>query len=186
MEIVKEYMTMLTDAEVQEFCDFKVDYFYEVVNHEEALENQNFVSDVGEDETTLFCCNSISIEDENILHNDILQEILAIELLNDSLVLEQGTLCNAEESIGMRIDDNFITFAEGQYKELMAESPMKIENHSYFEFDNCDGNYVLYMNEESYANDMLIEYEGIYIFLGRLLDEPNNMEERIIFDDNER
>ena len=40
---------MLTDAEVQEFCDFKVDYFYESVNHEEALENRSFVCVVGED-----------------------------------------------------------------------------------------------------------------------------------------
>ena len=64
---------MLTDGEVQEFCDFKVDYFYESVNHEEVLENQNFVSDVGEDETTSFCCKCISIEDERILHNDMLQ-----------------------------------------------------------------------------------------------------------------
>jgi len=33
---------------------------------------------------------------------------------------------------------------------------------------------------------MLIEYEGICIFLGRLLDEPDNIEERIIFNDNWR
>ena len=37
IEIVKEYMMMLTDAEVQEFYDFKVDYFYEFINHEEDL-----------------------------------------------------------------------------------------------------------------------------------------------------
>ena len=47
VENVKEYMMMLTYIEVQEFCDFKEDYFYESINHEEALENQNFVSDVG-------------------------------------------------------------------------------------------------------------------------------------------
>ena len=37
-ENVKECMIMLTDTEVQEFCDFKIYYFYESVNHEEALE----------------------------------------------------------------------------------------------------------------------------------------------------
>lgn len=183
MEIVKEYMMMLTDAKVQEFCDFKVDYFYKSVNHEEALENQSSVSVVGEDKITSFCCNGISTEDERILHNDILQEILAIKLLNDSLVLEQGTLCNIEKTIGMRIDDSFITFAEGQYKDLMAELPMKIETRSYFESDNCDGKYVLYRKEESYVIDMLIEYEGIYILLEKILDEPDNIEERIIFND---
>lgn len=73
---------------------------------------KNFVSIVGKDKTTSFCYNGISIEDERILHNDMLQEFLAIELLNDSLVSKQGTLRNAEESIGMRIDDNFITFVE--------------------------------------------------------------------------
>jgi len=162
-----------------EFCDFKVDYFYESINHEEALENKNFVSDVGEDETTSFCCNSISIEEERVLHNDMLQEILAIELLNDSLVLEKGILYGAEKSMEMKIDESFITFAEGQYKDLMAELSMKIENHSYFESDNCDGNYVLYRKEESCVIDMLIEYEGICIFMERLLDEPDNIEEKI-------
>jgi len=39
VENVKECMMMLTNTEVQELCDFKVDYFYESVNHEEALEN---------------------------------------------------------------------------------------------------------------------------------------------------
>ena len=58
---------MLTNTEVQEFCDFKVDYFYESINHEEALENLNFVFVVGEDETTLISC----IEGEGIVHNDI-------------------------------------------------------------------------------------------------------------------
>ena len=140
MEIVKEYMMMLTNTEVQEFYDFKVDYFYESVNHEEALENQNSIYVVGKDKITSFCCNGISIEDERILHNDMLQETLDIELLNDSLVLEQGTLCNAEESMEMKIDDNFITYAEGQYKDLMEKLSMECENHSYFESDNCDGN----------------------------------------------
>ena len=68
----------------------------------------------------------------------------------------------------------------------MAESPMKIENHSYFECDNCGGNFVLYRKEESYANDMFIEYEGIDILLKKLLDKSEDIEGRIIFDDNER
>ena len=33
---------------------------------------------------------------------------------------------------------------------------------------------------------MLIEYEGVCIFLGRLLDEPDNIGERVIFNDNGR
>lgn len=63
---------------------------------------------------------------------------------------------------------------------------MKIENYSYFEFDNCDGNTILYRKEKSYVIDMLIEYEGIFIFVRRLLDELDNIEERIIFNDSER
>ena len=77
-------------------------------------------------------------------------------------------------------------FVEGQYKKLMAESPMKIENHSYFEPDNCGGIYVLYRKEESYANDLFIEYEGIDILLKKVLDKSKNIEGRIIFDDNGR
>jgi len=112
MENVRECMMMLTDTEVQEICDFEIDYFIEFVNHEEALEKQSFVFVIYEDETTSFCCNGISTEDERILHNDMLQEILSIELLNDSLVSEQGTLCNAEESAKIKFADSFMNFAE--------------------------------------------------------------------------
>ena len=99
METMEECMMMLIDAGVQKFYDSKVNYFIESVNREEALENQNFVPVEGEDNITSFCCNGISIENEKILHNDMLQEILAIELLNDNLVLEQETPYNAEESM---------------------------------------------------------------------------------------
>ena len=111
-------MIMLTDTEVQEFCDFKIYYFYESVNHEEALEKQNFVSVIYEDETTSFCCNVISKEDEGIFHNDMLQEVLAIELLNDSLVSKKRTLCNSEESAEMKFVDSFMNFCRESAERL--------------------------------------------------------------------
>ena len=129
MEIVKEYMMMLTDAEVQEFCDFKVDYFYESVKHEEALENHNFVFVVGEDEPTLISCT----KGERILHNDIFQENLILELLNDIFVSKQGIFCNEQESAQMKFIDSFINFAEVQYKDLMVELYLETEIHSTME-----------------------------------------------------
>ena len=42
------------------------------------------------------------------------------------------------------------------------------------------------MKEELYANDMFIEYEEIDILLKKLFDKSEDIEGRIIFDDNER
>ena len=74
----------------------------------------------------------------------MLQEILAIELLNDSLMPEQGTLCNVEESAEMKFVDSFMNPAENRHQDLMEELSVETEKHSNFKSSNCDRNYFLH------------------------------------------
>jgi len=67
----------------------------------------------------------------------------------------------------------------------MTELSLENEKHSNFKSDNCDGNSILYKKEEPYVNGMLIEYEGRYDLLEKLLSEPDDIEETIVFHSNE-
>ena len=48
----------------------------------------------------------------------MLQEVLAIELLNDSLVSKKRTLCNSEESAEMKFVDSFMNFCRESAERL--------------------------------------------------------------------